>query len=112
MTAFQKRLILSLFILALLSPIGIILPEVFNAGDAWGEWGLDRIKEMIGFIPEGMRRLSDLWRAPAPDYNFGGEDASLIVQVVYYVVSGMVGGLLVIGIIFIFTKISKKKVKN
>lgn len=112
MTAFQKRLVLSLFILALLSPIGIILPEVFNAGDAWGEWGIDRIKEMIGFIPEGMKRLSELWKAPLPDYAPGGEETSLIVQVVYYVVSGMVGVLLVTGMILILTKISKKKVKN
>lgn len=106
MITFDKRLLLFLFILAILSPLGIILPEVLKAGDAWGEWGIDTIKEMLGFIPEGMKRLSDLWRAPIPDYNLGGEDASLTVQILSYVFSAILGILLVGGTIYILGKIN------
>ncbi|MFN3739769.1 MAG: PDGLE domain-containing protein [Thermodesulfovibrionales bacterium] len=112
MTAFQKRLLLFLFILAILSPIGIILPEAFKAGDAWGEWGIDTIKEMLGFIPEGMKKLSQLWKAPLPDYSLTEEGQSLTLQIISYILSGIIGAIIVMGIIFIFAKINKKKVKN
>lgn len=108
MTAFQKRLLLFLFIIAIFTPIGIILPEIFKAGDAWGEWGIDTLKEMIGFIPDGMKKLADIWKAPVPDYSFGGEDASLTLQIVSYIVSAITGIIIVMGIIFIFAKINKK----
>lgn len=107
MTGFQKRLVVFLFIIAILSPLGIILPEVFNAGDAWGEWGLDTIKEMLGFIPEGMKRLSEIWKAPIPDYNLGGEDSSLYVQIFSYIISGIIGIGLVGGFIIIIAKINR-----
>ncbi|MCX7793962.1 MAG: hypothetical protein N2257_06115 [Thermodesulfovibrionales bacterium] len=109
MSSFKKRLLIGLFILALLSPLGIILPEVFKAGDAWGEWDVDALKEMLGFIPEGMRKLSDLWKAPIPDYNLGGEEASLLIQVLSYILSGILGILLAGGIIYIFGKMARRR---
>ena len=37
--------------LALLSPLGLILPRIMNAGAAWGEWGVDEIKN----VPKSVR---------------------------------------------------------
>jgi cobalt/nickel transport protein len=54
MSAFQKKLLVILAIVALLSPIGIILPEKFKAGDAWGEWSAETIHKLVGFIPERL----------------------------------------------------------
>jgi hypothetical protein len=49
-----------------------------------------------------LKKWAELWRAPLPDYNLGGEGASLTVQVISYIVSGLIGivivGLLVYGI--------------
>lgn len=112
MTPCQKRFLVFLFVLALMSPLGIILPEMFKAEDAWGEWGLEKIKDMIGFIPEGMKNLADAWEAPFPDYNFGQEEASLTVRVGFYILSAIMGTVLVVGAILVLTKINKKKAEN
>jgi len=78
--------------MALLSPLGIILPRKFAAGDAWGEWSPETLKKLLGYVPEGLRRMADLWKALMPDYGFsGGENASLAVQVISYILSGVLG---------------------
>jgi len=109
MTGFQKRLWIGLIIMALLSPLGIILPEKFNSGDAWGEWGTDTLEKLLGYVPEGLRKLADLWKAPIPDYNPGGESSPLIVQIVSYVVSGILGIAVVSGVIYLISKFLIKK---
>ncbi len=105
MTRFQKKLWIGLIIMAILSPIGIILPEKFNAGDAWGEWGTDTIEKLLGYVPEGLKRLSDIWKAPIPDYNLGGENASFGVQAVSYVISGILGIAFVGGAVYLISRL-------
>ncbi len=101
----QKKLWIGLFILALLSPIGIILPEKFKTGGAWGEWGPEEIEKLLGYVPEGLKKLSELWKAPVPDYNFGGEGASMTIQVISYVASGLIGILAVGLVIYLISKL-------
>ncbi len=107
----HRKLILGLIILALLSPLGVILPAKFNAGDAWGEWSGETIGKLIGFIPEGMKKNSALWKAPVPDYNLGGGNSSLTVQVVSYIVSGAIGIALTLMIFFILSRFVIKREK-
>ena len=91
MTKFQKKLWIGLLVMALLTPLGILLPERFKAEGAWGEWGAARLEKLIGYIPEGLKKIANLWKAPIPDYNFGVEEASMTVQVISYIVSGILG---------------------
>ena len=91
MATFQKRLWIGLLIMALLTPLGILLPEKFDAEDAWGEWRIDKLEKLLGYVPEGLKKLTDIWKAPIPDYNFGGEGASKTVQVISYIASGFLG---------------------
>jgi hypothetical protein len=107
----QKKLWIGLFILALLTPLGVILPAKFKAGGAWGEWGPEELEKLIGYVPEGLKKLSDLWKAPIPDYNFGGEGASMTVQVISYVASGILGILAVAGVIYVISKLIVKNEK-
>jgi hypothetical protein len=67
-----KKLWIGIMILAALSPIGLILPDRFKAGAAWGEWGREEIQKMTGYVPRGFAKLSELWKAPMPDYAFKG----------------------------------------
>ena len=67
MKKFEKKLWLGLFIMAMLSPLGIILAEKFGAGDAWGEWGLNTLEKLLGYVPEGLNKTADIWSAPIPD---------------------------------------------
>jgi hypothetical protein len=36
----QTKILIILLLLCFITPVGILLPMVFNAGDAWGEWWL------------------------------------------------------------------------
>jgi cobalt/nickel transport protein len=68
MNALTRKAFLGLCVMAMLSPLGIMLPEWFGAGDAWGEWDTQTIKEHVGYIPKGMQNNAQLYHAPAPDY--------------------------------------------
>ncbi|BCB95935.1 cobalt transporter [Dissulfurispira thermophila] len=109
MTSFQKKLWIGLIIMALLSPLGIILPEKFKAGDAWGEWGTDTLEKLLGYVPEGLKKLADLWKAPIADYNLGSENSPLIIQVVSYVISGILGIAIVGSVIYLISNLLVKK---
>ena len=91
MMTFQKKLWVGLLIMALLTPLGILLPEKFKSGEAWGEWGTEKLEKLLGYVPEGLKKLTGLWKAPIPDYNFSGKGASVTLQVVSYIVSGLLG---------------------
>jgi len=109
MTKTQKKLWGGLLIMALISPLGILLPEIFNSGDAWGEWGMVTLEKLLGYVPEGLKKYVELWEAPVQDYNFGGENTSIAVQVISYIASGIIGILLVALVIYM---ISKQVIKN
>jgi hypothetical protein len=91
MTSFQKRIWTGLVVMALLSPLGIFLPYYFGAGDAWGEWSAEKLREALGYAPAGLEKLADLWKAPVSDYNPGGEAAPIWIQALWYVFSGALG---------------------
>jgi len=105
MTKTHKKLWIGLVIMALISPVGILLPELFNSGDAWGEWGTDALEKLLGFVPEGLRKYTDFWKAPVPDYNLGGEESSMTVQVVSYVASALIGLTVVAAVIYLISKV-------
>ncbi len=109
MTKIQKQLWIGLVILAIISPLGVILPEKFNAGDAWGEWGTEALQKTLGYVPEGLKKTSELWRAPIPDYNFGGESSAMSIQIISYIISGFLGILLAGCFIYLITKVLVKR---
>jgi hypothetical protein len=111
MTKTQKRLWAGLVIMALLTPLGILLSEMFNSGDAWGEWGTDTIEKLLGFVPEGLKKYAEIWKAPVPDYSFGGDETSMTMQVIYYVASGILGILVVLLVVYIISKLLVKNEK-
>jgi hypothetical protein len=86
------RLWIALGLLALLTPLGLWLPQRLKAGDAWGEWGPEQVSKQVGFVPEGMSRSSDRWHAPMPDYApKGWEKRSLFHLSVAYIGSALIG---------------------
>ena len=101
---------IGLGVFALLSPLGLILPDHFKAGSAWGEWGSDEIEKLVGYIPQGMKHLSELWNAPMPDYAFKGwEEKGLTHLSFAYIVSAIVGSALIAGTIWLLGKLLTKK---
>lgn len=80
-------------VLALLSPLGLL-----PSGTAWGEWDSEEIKDVVGFVPQGMEQLKDFWQAIFPDYSMpflgdGGISAHL-----GYILSALIGSLVIYGV--------------
>ncbi len=114
-----RRLWIGIGILILLSPLGLILPELFSAGGAWGEWGIEEIAEWMhkeglpAFIPDGLKRLSELWKAPFPDYTFKGWEEGIKAYVSYIITAAIGGGAVVALTYILFNRKGKQKgVKN
>ncbi|MCY6484604.1 cobalt transporter CbiM [Clostridium aestuarii] len=83
--------------MVLLVPIGLLA-----TGTAWGEWGENEIKNMIGFIPKGMKNGFKI-ETLMPDYAISG-----VPEALGYIFSAVVG----VGFILIFLKFVLKKKNN
>ena len=104
------KLWIGMGILILLSPLGLFLPEHFKAGDAWGEWGTEAIKELVGYIPPGLERLSRLWSAPIPDYAFKGWEEKGLSQLSFaYIISAVVGIVIIVLIVLLIGRVLARK---
>jgi cobalt/nickel transport protein len=101
----QKKILIFLLLLCLITPLGILLPMFFNAGDAWGEWSAQTLNELIGYVPAGLAKYSELWKAPIPDYTFISSDKSVIHQSGFYIVSGIFGATLTYVVMLVISKI-------
>jgi hypothetical protein len=104
-----KKLWIGIGVLAVLSPLGVIVPKMFGAGGAWGEWGLDEIQKVAGFVPEGMKRMAEIWKAPLPDYGLPGQGEGLGSQSFGYVVTAIIGVAFVAGLMYLLTKLLVRK---
>jgi len=101
----RKKLWVGLIVLAFLSPLGIILPEKFQCGDAWGEWSVDTLQQILGYVPAGLKKYAEIWHAPIPDYNFWGDGAAMGQQIIAYIISGILGILMTGSIVYILAKV-------
>lgn len=105
-----RKFWIALGILILLSPLGLILPNHFKAGSAWGEWGSDEIQRLVGYVPQGLEKLGALWKAPIPDYGFKGwEEKGLIHISVAYIVSGILGSITIVLAVWLMGKFLVRK---
>jgi cobalt/nickel transport protein len=109
MTSFQKKILVALIVLAVVSPIGIYLPMKFKAEDAWGEWSTETIQKLFGFVPKKLRETADLWKAPIPDYNLGDDKSPFTLQALSYILSGVIGIVLCVLILYCASKLLVKK---
>ena len=88
---FRRRLSLGLLALALLTPLGIVLPRVFRAEGTWGEWGPEHLRKVLGYVPERLSRGAHIWHAPAAGYSFSKDGACLASQLFFYIMAGLAG---------------------
>jgi cobalt/nickel transport protein len=101
----QKKILIILLLLCLITPIGILLPMLFNAGDAWGEWSAQTVKDLIGYVPRGLSKYSDIWKAPITDYTINTGDTSVVHQSGYYIVSGILGATVTYLVVLLISRL-------
>ena len=81
----NTRFWIALGVLALLSPLGIIIPAYFHAGSAWGEGDAGK-----------------LWHAPLANYAVKGMESNGLAQLsMGYILSAIVGMVVVAGVMWI-----------
>ncbi len=106
----HTKLWIGLGILILLSPLGLILPAKFGAGTAWGEWSTEEMHKLIGYVPAGLAKGSDRWKAPMPDYaTKGKQEPSLKKQSSEYILSAVLGVSVVAGVAVLLGKALAKR---
>jgi cobalt/nickel transport system permease protein len=75
--------------LVLLTPIGVLAP-----GTAWGEWSAEQLRGALGYVPSGLGTPGGWWTAVIPGY----APAFVREPLVGYLLAGVIGALLVVGI--------------
>lgn len=111
MSKLQKKLLIVLVSLLIICPLGLIVPELLHSGDAWGEWDNKAIKAKTGYIPQGMQKDAELWKAPLKDYTTG-EEISLLKKSFHYLLSGIIGVAFVVLITYGLTRIIRRNEKT
>jgi hypothetical protein len=104
-----KKLWIGIGILALLSPLGLIIPSLFGAGGAWGEWGAEEFNKLIGYVPEGMQKLAHLWKSPLKDYAVPGQAQGLARRGLGYVLTAFIGVAITAGLAYLIANVLGRK---
>ncbi|MEK6536503.1 MAG: energy-coupling factor ABC transporter permease, partial [Actinomycetota bacterium] len=121
-----KPLIVGIVLLLVCAPLGLLA-----TGTAWGEWGTKDIHKKIGYVPEGMDRFAGRWAGFLPEYAFpegeevtagepaGAPEAEAPVSVAgvwestpAYLISGVLGLLLVSGMALMAMRLLTGKSRN
>ncbi|QAT50097.1 cobalt transporter CbiM [Caproiciproducens sp. NJN-50] len=106
---FQKyrNLLIPIIVMVVLTPLGLIA-----TGTAWGEWGTDEIKDALGYIPQGLASMSDRWNAIMPDYSLPVLGDGQVGSIAGYILSALVGILLISFLIFLMSRLITKNKKG
>ena len=107
-----RELWIALGILVILTPLGLIVPAWFGAGGAWGEWGAEEIKKLIGYVPAGMEKLSHLWKSPMHDYTVPGQKPGLVRESLGYIAAAIIGVGITGGLAYALAKLLERKNKS
>lgn len=106
----STKLWIGIGLLVVLCPLGLILPSLLGAGGAWGEWGTDEMQKLVGYVPKGLGKLSSLWKPLMPDYTFKGwEEKGLTHSSFAYIISAVVGIIIVVVVVWLIGKVLSKK---
>jgi len=100
-----KKLWIGIGILILLSPLGLTIPRLFGSEGAWGEWGLEKIEKITGFIPEGMKRLAESWKAPFKDYGLPNQSKGFFSQRFGYFIAAIIGVAVTAGLMYLVARL-------
>ncbi|MBU3098061.1 MULTISPECIES: cobalt transporter CbiM [Clostridium] len=93
-----------LITLIIFAPLGLLAN-----GTAFGEWSSDDLKLKLGFIPEGMAKLSDKWNFMLPDYSVPGFGDNLFKSSLGYIICAIVALIIILAITGIISFLQKRK---
>lgn len=98
-----KPLLLPFIVLILITPIGLIA-----SGTAFGEWNLNEVAKIIGYIPHGMATSADKWSAILPDYSIPKLGETPLALSFGYIASAVIGVLIISALILLSSRLTKR----
>ncbi|MBX4258583.1 cobalt transporter CbiM [Clostridium estertheticum] len=93
-----------LITLIIFAPLGLLAK-----GTAFGEWSGDDLKSKLGFIPEGMVKLSDKWNFMLPDYSVPGFGDNFFKSSLGYIFCAIVALIIILAITGVISFLQKRK---
>lgn len=100
----KKKYWYALIALIIFAPIGLLAQ-----GTAFGEWSGADLKSKIGFVPQGMARFGDKWKALLPDYSIPGFSSDFIKSALGYIFCAIVALAIILIITTIISVLIKRK---
>lgn len=88
----------------ILSPLGLLA-----SGTAFGEWGTNEVKQIIGYIPSGMAQAADSWHALFPDYSIPHWGETPLALSIGYIISAIVGMVIISTLILLSARLTNRK---
>jgi len=99
-----RNLIIALAILIVVVPIGLLA-----VGTAYGEWSIEDLQGLVGFIPAGLASIAGLWSAPLPDYALPSSGESFLALSISYWLSAVIGVILCVGAIILIGRLLTRR---
>ena len=100
-SAGKKPLYGLIIAMILLSPIGLLA-----TGTAWGEWGADEIKDIVGYVPNAFEHGFN-FNAMMPDYAVNGMN-----EIIGYIISAVAGVAIILILFKIIGSVKKEKLSD
>ena len=95
-----RPLFTALAILIVLTPLGLLA-----TGTPWGEWGIDELRGLIGYVPEGMERYGGGRAGLFPGYSLRGVEGPYGAAI--YALAAFLGSVLVVAAVYIWGRLWK-----
>ena len=68
------------------------------------------MQKLVGYVPKGLEKISNLWKAPIPDYAFKGwEEKGMTHLSVAYIASAVIGIVITFLAILLIGKLLARK---
>jgi hypothetical protein len=100
----QNMKLISFFaVVIILTPLGLLA-----SGTAYGEWAPDEVKQILGYIPQGMAGSTSWWHAVMPDYSLPKLGSNMFSHSLAYILSALVGVVMISVLIILLAKMTQK----
>jgi cobalt/nickel transport system permease protein len=93
-----------LIALIIFAPLGLIAK-----GTAYGEWSGTDLKSKLGFVPDGMAKLSGTWKALLPGYSIPGFGNTFFTSSLGYITCAIVALVIILILTTVISLLKKKK---
>lgn len=90
--------------MVILSPLGLL-----TTGTAFGEWGTDEVKRILGYVPDGMAQVADKWHSLFPDYSIPHLGETRLAMSVGYIASAVIGMAIISALILLSARLAKRR---